>query len=341
MAALLNPPRRIVKADAGVVVGAISSLEGQVRTDKTRIMTVQEIRTLQSKTEAEMRAMTLVELLDIGLLQETWECLRYEVANRLSRNCQLEAKPYPTAASPPTVTCWIGRHTKESTGNIVTRADQEYTFLGYTRIHLRRFATVNNASLDDYSRCPLIKRNYAGDVAGVVYYKSIHVTGHVLTCLLTRPADFIRQKIGKEGVVNLGDEWEVSHLCHNPCCLKPDHVILERHRLNMLRQGCLSTIALPCSCTQLHGTHNHSVCAMYHPDAATPCLLPAVYDVRLNPSFADNYKLKVKPRTSPRKHKKRKDSDQKSDDEDDSGRKDVSRFFPPDPPAKRPLLKPA
>ena len=38
MAAVNPPPRRIVKADAGVNLLAISSLEGQVRDDRTPII---------------------------------------------------------------------------------------------------------------------------------------------------------------------------------------------------------------------------------------------------------------------------------------------------------------
>src|SRR5947209_4961087 len=110
MAAL--PVARIPKTSQGTTAAAISSLEGGLRRDRTLIMTIQEIKTLQKLTEPQFHAMSVAELFDTGLLQETWECLRYETANT-RKGYQLHAKPYQTSANLPVVTCWISKHTKE------------------------------------------------------------------------------------------------------------------------------------------------------------------------------------------------------------------------------------
>jgi hypothetical protein len=102
MAAL--PVARILKTSQGVNNNAISSLEGVMRKDRTNIMSVQEIKTLQKLIEEQFSAMTVVELLDIGLLQETWECIRYETANA-RKGFQIQAKPYQTSANLRSVFC--------------------------------------------------------------------------------------------------------------------------------------------------------------------------------------------------------------------------------------------
>jgi len=47
-------------------------------------------------------------------------------------------------------------------------------------------------------------------------------------------------------------EHEVSHLCHNPSCLNPDHMIWELHPANSDREKCRFTRALQCPCDCKH-----------------------------------------------------------------------------------------
>lgn len=35
-----------------------------------------------------------------------------------------------------------------------------------------------------------------------------------------------------------GERLDVSHICHNPICIRPQHLILETHTINMERMGC-------------------------------------------------------------------------------------------------------
>lgn len=35
-----------------------------------------------------------------------------------------------------------------------------------------------------------------------------------------------------------GERLDVSHLCHNPICIRPEHLHLEPHSVNMERMGC-------------------------------------------------------------------------------------------------------
>ena len=48
-----------------------------------------------------------------------------------------------------------------------------------------------------------------------------------------------------------GERLDVSHICHNPICLKPEHLILEPHSLNMDRMGC----RMRNLCTKDHHPH--------------------------------------------------------------------------------------
>lgn len=36
----------------------------------------------------------------------------------------------------------------------------------------------------------------------------------------------------------IGEPIEVSHICHNSLCIRPDHLVLETHRTNMGRNTC-------------------------------------------------------------------------------------------------------
>ena len=52
-------------------------------------------------------------------------------------------------------------------------------------------------------------------------------------------------------VVELPPSLEVSHRCHNPRCIKPQHLCLESHELNSERITC----RLQGMCTQNHSPH--------------------------------------------------------------------------------------
>lgn len=45
-----------------------------------------------------------------------------------------------------------------------------------------------------------------------------------------------------------GEQLDVSHLCHNPLCIKAEHLILEPHSVNMERMGC----KIRQQCTRAH-----------------------------------------------------------------------------------------
>ena len=50
-----------------------------------------------------------------------------------------------------------------------------------------------------------------------------------------------------------GDLLDISHLCHNPKCIKPEHLILESHSINIERIFCRRTKQC---------TNNHLPCCL-------------------------------------------------------------------------------
>lgn len=44
----------------------------------------------------------------------------------------------------------------------------------------------------------------------------------------------------------LEDGWEASHLCHEPGCFRPDHLVVEPHLANMHRRRCAAGQVCPC-----------------------------------------------------------------------------------------------
>ena len=51
------------------------------------------------------------------------------------------------------------------------------------------------------------------------------------------------------------DGKDISHLCHNPLCVNPDHLVREDKEINQRRKGCVGTVTCPCGCR-----HEFSVC---------------------------------------------------------------------------------
>lgn len=51
------------------------------------------------------------------------------------------------------------------------------------------------------------------------------------------------------------DGLDVSHLCHNPLCVNPEHLVRESKEANQRRKGCPGTIRCPCPCG-----HKFSAC---------------------------------------------------------------------------------
>ena len=78
--------------------------------------------------------------------------------------------------------------------------------------------------------------------------------------IIHRVAYMLHHRIVKEDVQRLapdGSALDVSHTCNNKCCIKPSHLVLEKHQTNMSRIHCFG--------------HNLYVCT-HKP----PCLLPAL-----------------------------------------------------------------
>lgn len=44
----------------------------------------------------------------------------------------------------------------------------------------------------------------------------------------------------KSGYLDIPEDVEVSHLCHNKQCVRYDHLIIESHEINNNRQNCYS-----------------------------------------------------------------------------------------------------
>ncbi len=57
------------------------------------------------------------------------------------------------------------------------------------------------------------------------------------------------------GPFDPSDGKDVSHLCHNPLCINPEHLIREDSLTNQRRKGCIRTVTCPCGCN-----HTFSVC---------------------------------------------------------------------------------
>ena len=55
---------------------------------------------------------------------------------------------------------------------------------------------------------------------------------------------------------------DVSHLCSNPACFNPAHLVIEDHCTNMSRQRCLGTVKglLPCPCCNVEHAFTKVVC---------------------------------------------------------------------------------
>jgi len=50
---------------------------------------------------------------------------------------------------------------------------------------------------------------------------------------------------------------DASHLCHNPLCIRPDHLVVESRKLNHKRKNCLFKVGCQCCSTVLVVcTHN-------------------------------------------------------------------------------------
>jgi hypothetical protein len=48
-----------------------------------------------------------------------------------------------------------------------------------------------------------------------------------------------------KGINNIGGTLEISHLCHNPLCTIPSHVVAETRRDNNARKGCKVWVDCP------------------------------------------------------------------------------------------------
>lgn len=68
-----------------------------------------------------------------------------------------------------------------------------------------------------------------------------------------------------EGSLPPTSEHEVSHLCHNPACVNPDHLIWEFHRANVAREKCRYTRSIKCPGCE----HTFSLCK--HDPKCIPC----------------------------------------------------------------------
>lgn len=65
-------------------------------------------------------------------------------------------------------------------------------------------------------------------------YRRINLLGNKIQC---HAFVWLYQHPGVSKVVN-GENWDVSHLCHNQWCCQPAHLILENHEDNIARNRC-------------------------------------------------------------------------------------------------------
>lgn len=60
----------------------------------------------------------------------------------------------------------------------------------------------------------------------------------------------------KSVTLGLGNDFQVSHLCHEPLCLCPEHVVVETCLANNGRKGC--GVVFPCGhCPKIYLTCGH------------------------------------------------------------------------------------
>lgn len=52
----------------------------------------------------------------------------------------------------------------------------------------------------------------------------------------------------EQGLYPISDDQEGSHLCNNPWCVRPSHIIWEVPDKNYSRKNCMTWIACPCGC---------------------------------------------------------------------------------------------
>ena len=66
------------------------------------------------------------------------------------------------------------------------------------------------------------------------------------------------------------DEWredfDVSHLCGNPNCVKKSHLRYEHKTINQRRKGCKATVSCPCPCG-----HTFNICTC-DPNPENKCI---------------------------------------------------------------------
>jgi hypothetical protein len=97
-----------------------------------------------------------------------------------------------------------------------------------------------------------------------------HATGVVAMHVVAALRSY-KQKHGVDGVEAFGKQHRddkrvsASHLCHNKCCLDPDHICLESQSYNMSRNCCPFKAPCPVCHTELDCCDHEPKCIKRHP----------------------------------------------------------------------------